>query len=264
MKKWQIRVWAITAAAGLLVMAAPLSSLAFAASTPDVTLASRAAPWQLGASEALPGNAFGFGNQLAEIKLAIERLPTSQPDIQSLTSPATPISQVLFVGRTSPNALVAVVLDNDLLEVAAADMVGDFVIDIELAEAVASPAFSLFAQDTLRLQTAHVQVRPEPEGDGRGMAGFLMMPPTFKVLTPVIYSAGSITVAGSGAPATKILLVIDGEPVPEAVETGLDGFWSVSLEGPWEPGEHSIHALNWDSRGLTSLPSVVEQFTAII
>lgn len=168
----------------------------------------------------------------------------------------------LAVGRTSPNALVAVVLNDDLLRVATADMVGRFEIDVELAEAVASPAFSLFAQDMLRLQTARVQVWPEPQGDGSGTAEFLVMPPTFKVLTPVISTDGSVTVAGSGVPATTILLVIDGEPVQEVVETGLDGFWSISLEQPWELGEHSIYALNLDTQGLTSLPSVVERFTA--
>ena len=87
------------------------------------------------------------------------------------------------------------------------------------------------------------------------------MPPTFKVLSPVISSSGGVTLAGTGAPATKIVLIIDGELAQGVIETGLDGFWSVVLEEPWELGEHSIHAVNWDPRGLTSPPSVIEHFT---
>ncbi len=245
MKNWQTRFWVIPAAGFLLAVATPLSSLASAASAPGATLATHATPRQSGANI-----------------LALEHSPAPQPDIQRNHSSTPPVSQVRFVGRTSPNALVAVILDDNLLRVAVADMEGDFVTDIELAEAVASPTFSLFAQDTLRLQTAHVQVRPEPGDDGLGTADLLIMPPTFKVLTPVTSSSGGVTLAGSGVPATDIVFVIDSELRLDVVRTGLDGFWSVSLEGPWEVGEHSIHALNWDSRGLTSPPSVVDRFTA--
>ncbi|MCH7706175.1 MAG: hypothetical protein IIB33_03915, partial [Chloroflexi bacterium] len=121
--------------------------------------------------------------------------------------------------------------------------------------------FILFAQDTLRLQSASVTLQPTLASGLAAETDLLVMPPTLKVFTPSVSTGGGIALAGSGVPATDIVVVVDGEETGEVVQTGLDGFWTLWLSGPWGVGEHSVHVINRDLYGRVSQPSSPDLFT---
>ncbi len=197
--------------------------------------------------------------------------------IQSnVTFPAEVETQISFTGRTSPNALIGVLFEGDLIDVGVAGRTGHFQLNIpsndtmmpalfstltEDAQADEFPTFILFAQDSLRLQSARVILQPTLASGPAAEIDLLVMPPTFKVFTPSVSTDGGIALAGSGVPATDIVVVVDGEETGEVVQTGLDGFWTLWLPGPWEVGEHSVHVLNRDSYGRVSQPSTPNRFT---
>ncbi len=197
--------------------------------------------------------------------------------VQSTVTLPTDIQpQVSFTGRTSPDALVGVFFEGDLIDVGFASRSGEFQLNIPLIETMTPvlfstlaeedqtyepPTFVLFAQDTLRLRSASVTMKPTLASDLEADTDLLVMPPTFKVFTPSVSADGGIALAGSGIPATDILVVVDGEETGEVVQTGLDGFWTLWLPGPWEVGEHSVHVLNRDLHGRVSQPSSPDRFT---
>lgn len=222
--------------------------------------------------------------------IAVGQMRTANPiygcnSISSLTSlqsavtfPTEVETQISFVGRTSPNALIGVFFEGALIEVGVAGRTGDFRLDIpsndtmvpglfstltEDAQADESPTFTLFAQDSLRLQSARVTVQPTLTPGLAAEIDLLVMPPTFKVFTSSVPIDGGIALAGSGAPATNIVVVVDGKETGDVVQTGLDGFWTFWLPGRWETGEHAVHVLNRDAHGRVSQPSTPDRFEVI-
>ncbi len=108
--------------------------------------------------------------------------------------------------------------------------------DARIGDATDSLEFTLFAQDRLRLRTDSVYVYAQVDAEGPSYYEVPLMPPTLKVLEPAINTNESVTLAGSAAPLTEVVVVISGSLQEHTVVTGLNGFWSVWLPGPWEPG----------------------------
>ncbi|MCH7705543.1 MAG: hypothetical protein IIB33_00655, partial [Chloroflexi bacterium] len=128
-------------------------------------------------------------------------------------------------------------------------------------QAILAPIdFTLSAQDTLGLMSAPVDVIVAPVEGTTTNAELVLMPPTLSVLTGLVSSTESITLAGSGAPATTILVLVDGLPRGDLVDTDLTGFWTAVLPGPWTPGTHEVNVINQNAQGLVSLASTPGQF----
>ncbi len=124
--------------------------------------------------------------------------------------------------------------------------------------------FTLSAQDTLDLFTAPVDLQPILEPGMVNDAEFVLMPPTLRVFTALISSGDSLVLAGSGAPATDIVVLVDGIPRGGILQTDIGGgFWSVALPGPWAAGDHTVHVINQESGGLVSQPSTPKVFTVV-
>ena len=136
--------------------------------------------------------------------------------------------------------------------------------EIGSVDAADSLEFTLFAQDRLRLQTNRVTVYAQVGAGGLSGYNLSLMPPTLKVLTPEINLNGSVTLAGSAVPSTEVVIVISGSKQEHAIVTGLDGFWSVWLPGPWEVGSHSVEAFNRDSQGLVSSTTSTDSSTVVL
>ncbi len=220
--------------------------------------------------------------------LAVGQVRTAEPTygcssiggltgVQSTVTLATEVEpQFSFTGHTSPNALIGVLFEGDLIDIGVAGRTGYFQLDIpsndtmtpalfstltEDAQTYEHPTFVLFAQDSLRLQSARVTLQPAMASGQSAETDLLVMPPTLKVFTPSVSTGGAVILTGSGVPATYIVVVVDGEEIGEVVQTGLDGFWTLWLPGAWEAGEHSVHVLNRDSHGSVSQPSTPDRFT---
>tara|TARA_B100001971_G_C17818987_1_gene347938 strand:+ start:46 stop:591 length:546 start_codon:yes stop_codon:yes gene_type:complete len=177
--------------------------------------------------------------------------------------------------------MVAILAQDNLLDIGSASAIGEFELVMDLADlqvllssqvasqdtaiedAADSLEFTLFAQDRLRLQTDSVYLYAQVGADGPSYHEVSLMPPTLKVLTPAINVNEGVTLAGSAVPYTDVVIVIRGSGQEHTVVSGLDGFWSVWLPGPWEPGGKTVDAFNRDAQGLVSSTASTTAFTVV-
>ena len=122
--------------------------------------------------------------------------------------------------------------------------------------------FTLSAQDTLGLLSAPVDLLPPIVAGQTTDAGYVLMPSTAQVFTPIIATFDNLTLAGKGGVLSFITVFIDDAPVT-VLNTDLEGFWTVNLAGPWSVGDHNVHVINQLGGGLISEPSSVDTFTVV-
>ncbi|MCH7655707.1 MAG: hypothetical protein IIC95_06940, partial [Chloroflexi bacterium] len=95
-------------------------------------------------------------------------------------------------------------------------------------------------------------------------APFVLMPPTVQLITPIIGTEDSVTIAGMGAPLSSIVTFIDGNPAGGIGSTNIQGSWTATIPGPFAAGTHTVHAINQTADSLLSEASASSLFEAVV
>ncbi len=177
---------------------------------------------------------------------------------------SVPAPQVHFTGRFSSGAFVTVQVGAQILGIAVADDFGFFDQTVEVA--IPSPpdqpiTFTLSGEDTLGLLTGPVTLDVVIALAAVTDTPYVLMPPTLNVITPSVLSGGAVSLMGTGAPVTDILVFVDGLPEGGFIQTDTAGIWTVGLPGLSTVGTYQVKAINQDTFGLVSQFSTTGEFT---
>ena len=124
--------------------------------------------------------------------------------------------------------------------------------------------YTLSSQDILGLISAPVVQQVDVAFGVITDAEFVLMPPTVQLITPIIGTQDSVTIAGMGAPLSSVVTFIDGSPAGGIVNTNIQGSWTATIPGPFAAGTHTVHAINQDAAALVSQASASSLFEAVV
>lgn len=129
-------------------------------------------------------------------------------------------------GRTAPNSLVTIELDDAVIGTVTSDVNGDYNV-LFLAQIPGTHDLGVYAKDGLNRTTDTVNLSINLTAQAETEA-YLFLPPVLQINNSVVTAGEAISLEGSTYPGSAILIVVnDAELVSTAA--GSDGGWSVQL-----------------------------------
>lgn len=181
----------------------------------------------------------------------------------TILSPPPPTANIVFVGKSSPLAMITILMNGSVVSTFQAGNDGNFSRTIT-AITPGTYTFAIFGDDRSGTRTTiSYYTLTLLSGTTTTVSG-IFLSPTISLSPTRVYKGNNVLLSGEGYPGSLVNIYLSPGNILKQTSVNANGFWSYSLDTTFLGlGAHTVFAMEISPYGEHSANTAVKSFTVI-